>query len=223
MLSDLFGVSYATEAKEVVTYVAPKEKHRELFGSFSPDFPVTLYDTQVLVKADKNAEVLATVTFPYTDPKGTRYASILTDPPGIPSEYPSIVLNRFGKGVVLYTAGAIETWNHDSQREVTRRLLEKIATRPFYVQTDAPKSVEITLLKNKQNNSYVLNLLNLQLELPNIAIHGINIKVWMNQDVPKKLVRLPEGESLPFETKDNFMTFPLPVLKDYCMLEIVCG
>jgi hypothetical protein len=223
LLSDLFGVSYAGEAKEVVTYVAPKEKYRDLFGSFSPDFPVTLYDTQALVKADKNAEVLATVTFPYTDPKGTRYASILTDPPGIPSEYPSIVLNRFGKGIVLYTAGAIETWSHDSQREVTSRLLERIATRPFYVETDAPKAVEITLLRNKQNNSYVLNLLNIQQELPNIAVHGINLKVWMNQDVPKKLVRLPGGESIPFETKDNFMTVTLPVLKDYCMLEIVCA
>ncbi len=223
MLSDLFGVSYAGEAKEVITYVAPKEKYRDLFAPFSADFPVTLYDSQVLVKADNNAEVLATVTFPYTDPKGTRYASILTDPPGVPSEHPSIVLNRFGKGVVLYTSGAIETWGHDSQREVTRRLLERIAPRPFYVQTDAPKSVEITLLRNEQNNTYVLNLLDVQQELPNIAIHGINVTLWMNEDVPKKLVRLPGGESMAFETKDSFMTFAVPVLKDYCMLEITCA
>jgi len=223
MLSDLFGVSYAGETDEVLTYVAPSQKYEDLFASFSADFPITLNDSQVLVKADKNAEVLATVTLPYTDPKGTRYASILTDPPGIPSEYPSIVLNHFGKGMVLYTAGVIEGWNHDSQREVIRRLLERVATRPFYVETDAPKSVEITLLRNERKNSYVLHMLNLQLELPNIAIHGINIKVWMNQDVPKKLIRMPEGESVAFETEGRFMKFSVPVLKDYCMFEIVYG
>jgi hypothetical protein len=91
------------------------------------------------------------------------------------------------------------------------------------VETDAPKSVELTLLCNERNNSYVLNMLDVQQELPNIAIHGINVKLWMNEDVPRKLLRLPEGESVAFQIADSFMTFEVPVLKDYCMLEIVCA
>ncbi len=67
-LADVFGVSYAGETTESVTYVAPSGVRDELFPGFSPTFPVTLYDSQLRVTAHPGAEVLATVTLPYTDP-----------------------------------------------------------------------------------------------------------------------------------------------------------
>jgi len=220
LLSELFGVSYLGETKENLTYVAPKAEHRELFPSFSDDFPVTLYDSQVLVKANEQAKILGTITLPYTDPTDSRYASILTDPPGIPSEYPSIVLNHFGKGMVLYTAGAIETWNHDSQREVLIRLLKQLASKPLYIETDAPKSVEITLFKDEKEKKYLVNLLDVQQELPNIPIHDMTVKLWLNQDVPKKLIRLPDGGNVAYEREGDSLKFKVPVLKDFSMFKV---
>ena len=84
-------------------------------------------DTQLQVTAHPGAEVLATVTLPYTDPTGTRYASILTDPPGIPTDHPAIVLNRYGRGRVIYSAGVIERWQHDTQQAVFVNLVRHLA------------------------------------------------------------------------------------------------
>ena len=56
------------------------------------------------------------MTLPYTDPTETRVRVILTDPPGIPTHHPSIVLNRYGRGSVIYSAGVIESWQHERSR-----------------------------------------------------------------------------------------------------------
>jgi len=223
LLSDLFGVSYVGETKEIVTYVAPEEEWSSRFPSFSANLPVTLYDTQLKVKVNQGAEVLATITLPYTDPTETRYASILTDPPGIETEYPSIVLNQYGKGKVLYAAGVLETWQHDSQRIVLLNLLKLLGTRPFYFETDAPKSVEITLFQQEDNRRYIINLLNFQQELPNIPIYGIRVKLWMDKKIPRRLVTLPEEEKIDYEVKGDHVEFVIPKLETFLMLELDYG
>ena len=144
-LSDLFGVSYRGETSEIVTYLKPHPEHSSLFVPFSADMPVTLGDTQLLVQPQAQTEVLATLTLPYTDPKGVRYASLLTDPPGRDTEYPALVLNRYGKGRVLYATGVVESWEYDTQRAVLINLFRLLATRPFAFETDAPSCVEIIL------------------------------------------------------------------------------
>ncbi len=222
-LGDVFGVSYAGETRECVTYVSPTSAHGELFPYFSPGLPITVLDTQLRVEQREGVEVLATVTLPYTDPLSGQYASILTDPPGVSSPSPSIVLNRFGKGRAIYSAGLIEGWDHDRQRLVLMRLLKLLATRPFFFETDAPKSVEATLFLQEERKRFVLNVINYQQELPNIPIHDLAIRVRMDGRKPKAVSLLPERSSVSFKVDGDFIELTLPVLKDFAMLEIVFG
>jgi hypothetical protein len=218
LLSDLFGVSYIGETEEIVTYVTPQESKADLFSPFSVQYPVTLNDTQVQVAADDEAQVLATVTLPYTDPRGTRYASILTNPPGIETDYPAIVLNRYGDGKVLYTAGALEIWEHDSQRDVLVNLLKLLASRPFYFEADAPKSVEITLFDQPDQKRYMLHLLNYQQELPNIPIRDLHCRVWLVGRSPRRLVSLPNESPIVYGVREDHAEFAVPELQDYAAL-----
>jgi hypothetical protein len=219
-LADVFGVSYAGETSQTVTYVAPSGCRDELFAGFSLTFPITLYDTQLRVTARPGAEVLATVTLPYTDPTEARYASILTDPPGIPTDLPAIVLNRYGKGTVVYCAGVIESWEHDTQRAVLVNLVRLLAARPYWVEMAAPKAVEATLFLQEDRGRFVLNLINYQQELPNIPIHDLTVQVRMDGRTPAAVSLLPERTALPFVAAGDHVEVTLPLLRDFAMIEI---
>jgi hypothetical protein len=222
-LADVFGVSYAGETSESVTYVAPTGRGERHFPGFSPTVPVTLFDSQLRVTAHPGAEVLATVTLPYTDPAEARYASILTDPPGIATSCPSVVSHRYGLGSATYCAGVIESWQHDTQQAVLVRLVRSLTARPLWVEMDAPKSVEATLFLQEDRDRFVLQVINYQQELPNIPIHDMTIRVRMDSRTPKAVSLLPDRTALPFRTTDDAVELELPLLKDFAMIEIALG
>ena len=208
-LADLFGVSFAGETREIVTYVAPAGQHDELFAGFSAASPITVADTQLLVTAHPGTEVLATVTLPYTDPTDTRYASILTDPPGIATDHPAIVLHRHGRGTVIYSAGAIERWQHDTQQAVLLNLIRYLARRPFWVDLQAPKAVEATLFLQEERGRFVLNVINYQRELPNIPIHDLAIRVRLDGRTPAAVSLLPDRTALAHGVADDHVEFTI--------------
>ena len=92
------------------------------------------------VTAHPGTEVLATVTLPWTHPTEARYAAILTDPPGVATASPAVVRHRYGKGQVIYCAGVIESWQHDTQQAVLVSLLRSLASRPLWVEMEARPS-----------------------------------------------------------------------------------
>ena len=218
LLSDLFGVAHQGESESVVTYLDPAPSLTGLFGEFGGQYPVTLYDSQLLVNSNTDAEVLATITLPYTDPKGTKYASILTDPPGIKTEHPALVLNRFGKGRVLYAAGVLESMGHHSQRELLVRLLRSLCIRPLWFEAEGPKCVELTLFDQPEHKRCVLHLLNIQQEMPNVPVHGMSVRLNLRGRTPAKLAVLPSREALSYKTEGQSIIFTVPELKDYRML-----
>src|SRR5262249_26170537 len=147
---------------------SPTEAGAAPFGEFSPRYPFTLLDSQLLVRAEEGAEGLATITLPYTDPLESRYASILTHPPRCPTGYPALVIHRYGAGRAAYAAGTPEIGEHDSQRAVFAALIRSLAARPLAYDLEAPKCVEMTLYYDDQGRRFLINLLNVQRELPNI-------------------------------------------------------
>ena len=218
LLNDLFGVSFGGETDSIVTYLDPTPASAELFGEFGGQYPLTLHDSQLLVSAREGAEVLATITLPHTDPTGTKYASILTDPPGIRTEHPALVLNRYGNGKVLYAAGVLESMDHHSQRELLVRLLRSLCPRPLYFESEGPKCVELTLFDQPEHKRYVLHLLNIQSEMPNVPVHGMIVRLNLQGGTPGKLAVIPSGEALSYQIEGQSLVFRAPELSDYRML-----
>jgi hypothetical protein len=219
-LADVFGTSYAGETREIVTYVAPSGVKDKLFDGFSSGLPATLYDTQLLVTAHPGAEVLATLTLPWTDPPETRYAAILTDPPGIATDSPSVILNRFGQGQVAYCAGVIESWRHETQQAVLVRLLRTLAPRRWWVEMDAPRSVEATLYRQEDRGRFVLCLINYQQELPNIPIFDLAVRVRTDGREVGSVSLVPEQTGLDFSADGDTVEIRIPVLRDFAMIAV---
>jgi len=220
LLYDLFGVQYSGETKENLTYVAPKEDFKDVFGRYSFQYPLTIFYPQLKVKKIReDAKILATVTLPYTDPKDiSHFASANSNPPGISTDLPSIVLNQYGKGKVIYSAGVLELMKEDDHRSVFINLIKLISNRPFFFEADAPKSVEVTLFHQEDKKRYLIDLLNYQAELPNIPVSDIKIRIRLDNKKPQRLILLPEGKKLDFKIEGNYIEFIAPKLETFLMI-----
>jgi len=220
LLYDLFGVQYSGETKENLTYVAPKEDFKDVFGRYSFQYPLTIFYPQLKIKKIReDAKILATVTLPYTDPKDiSHFASANSNPPGISTDLPSIVLNQYGKGKVIYSAGVLELMKEDDHRSVFINLIKLISNRSFFFEADAPKSVEVTLFHQEDKKRYLIDLLNYQAELPNIPVSGIKIRIRLDNKKPQRLILLPEGKKLDFKIEGNYIEFIAPKLETFLMI-----
>ena len=178
-LADVFGVSYAGETSQTVTYVAPSGESDERCGVL-PGLPDHALRHPAAGDGapgrggprDRDAAV-------HAPDRGT----LRVDPhrpARHPDRLPAVVLNRYGKGTVIYCAGVIESWEHDTQRAVLVSLVRLLAARPYWVEMAAPKAVEATLFLQEDRGRFVLNLINYQQELPNIPIHDLTIRVRMD-------------------------------------------
>ena len=217
LLSEVLGVDYQGETRETYTYIAPTPGFEALMPEFSAKYPLGLYSRQVLVTARQGALVLGTITLPYTDTQDPRrFASIHSNPPGIPTDHPAIVVNHFGKGKAVYVSAPLE--NAVNQGVFAR--LVKSQCQPLSFEADAPGCVEVTLFEQTEKRCLVINLLNFQKDLPNIPVDGARVRVWMGEKHPLELNLLPEENPLPFEQKGEWVEFAAPRLETFAMLRL---
>lgn len=221
MLADVFGLSYLGETKEEVTYISPVKILEEIFPSISRDYPLILFNSQIKTRAFNNEEVIAHIKLPYTDPSDpAKFASIHSNPPGIETEYPSILRRKFGKGEVIWVAGPLEAVDRDLHRDVFVRLIRSLLDGDLSFEVDAPKSIEVTMFRQCEHNRYIVNFLNFQPELPNIPVYNIKFRIKTRGQRFSKVLILPEKIPLDFEIKGDYLETTIPKVGTYLMLGV---
>ncbi|MEI8080052.1 MAG: hypothetical protein WCH61_10545, partial [bacterium] len=137
-LAEVFGVSFSGGKTTGVSYL-----RRDGFGD--------LLSTEAapLVRAT-TAHSLGKVVLPYFDPAdGEHYASIHSNPPGRPTEFDALTVNRFGRGKCIYLYSSILGTQHDAHQQFARSLLrEQQIESDLLVASNAPACVEVTVLKS---------------------------------------------------------------------------
>ncbi|MCX6992314.1 MAG: family 10 glycosylhydrolase [Kiritimatiellaeota bacterium] len=222
LLADVFGISWTGETVEEVTYMAPTPGNEGLFAPYTAKHPLTIKGAQMKVKARDSAHVLATITLPYTDPKDPlKFSSAISNPNGIPTSDPAIVLNQYGKGKVLYVAGCLDCMEHDAHRTIFRRLLDTIAPQQPRLKTDVPKSVEALVFDQAAEKRLIMSVLNFQADLPNIPVIGARIAVRLDGRRPLKLLRFPENTAVKFMQRNGYAEFEIPRIDTFLMFGLL--
>ncbi len=219
LLADVFGCSFVGETEESKTFISPSPgKAADLFGGYTSKYPAMLDDAQLIVKSTGTSQVLATLVLPYTNPSDTsKFASIHSNPPGIPTHHPAVLMNQFGKGKVIYATGDIE--NNEIAREIFIQLLKQLFDR-FKVEANAPVSVEVTTFDQPDKKRYLISLINFQKDLPNIPVDNIKLRVRLDGKVAKRLLLLPEEKPLPYEKNLDVVELSVPRLETFHMLSL---
>lgn len=213
-LADLFGASFAGETEENFTYISPVAADHP-FDKASPTHPLAVPDTQIKIEARPGAEVLGTLVRPFTDPHDAEhYASIHSNPPGVWTEKPAVVVHRFGRGTVIYSAASLEF--EEIHRGTMASLIRRLCPSPTIV-SDAPRAVEITTFHQPDRRRYIVNLLNFQNELPNIPVHDIAVTLRAGDKRVRRVLLAPDRGELEFRQDADSVHFRIPKVETFAM------
>lgn len=215
LIETLTGNSFRHMTVEKNLYIAPKAGYEAVFGGFNAKYPLPFEEAAPVV-IPSSAEVIATLTFPYSRPDDLRYAAIHSDPPGIPSEIPAVTINAFGAGTVIWSALPIENMQYEEYRHIFLNLLHLDGKPDYFFLAEAPSNVEITAFKNA--HSITINAVVLDEEAVSTPVDSFLVKV---RCCAKSVKRLPHGETVPFEIKDGYTIFSMRKLHIFDMYEII--
>ncbi|MCE5345411.1 MAG: beta-galactosidase trimerization domain-containing protein [Bacteroidales bacterium] len=215
-LHDVFGIGSSGDIFGPVNwdYVSPTDdKHyslKEIKNSYinAPTFGLKLKPT-------------ANVPVFFCNPRPGSYS-------GSPevSTFPFIIENLYGKGRSIYFAGtfggSLYKFHFPEYYQILFNLVSEFSKSSVTLE-NAPSSVEVNL--RRKGNSVFMYLINFTSEMKRpvqkiIPCLNIKIDIHLNEKV-KSIKALWLEKNLKFTSKGNSISFVLPVIEDYEVLEIL--
>jgi len=230
-LSEILDATYIGETEEKVTYIAPTPEGKALLPGITKEYPLSIYPlhpsisgSQIKAEFSSREGVMATITLPYTNPENpSKFASIHSNPPGVPTDHPAIICKKFGKGKIMWSSASIETYATQSlkHRSIFANIIKSLAQRSFSFEATAPECVEIIQFHKPDEKRYLINIINFQSEIgiPNIPVHDILLKVRI-EGKPLNVMSLPDETSILFEQDGNYVNINVPTVKTVRMLAV---
>lgn len=210
-------VGYTEERK---TYVGAKPKYEEIFCGFSLKYPLPFECSLPIVTDVDEQYVAAKIVLPYTNPIEYKFASIHSNPPGIITDIPALVIKPYGKGTVIWSAAPIECGEVVDFKNVMGSLINEYATGSMTVESNVSPLVELVSFEDKYQNVARISAVCLVESDYTIVQPKFDITYRTNKKV-KSVVLLPCGEKVPFKFEDNKVTFTARELNIFDMYEII--
>lgn len=217
-LEKILGVRVTGRTAHEFTYMSPTTDGEIVMEGFDRLAPLTIPMPQVTVELveKEGTKILATRTLPYTLTDTDEFAAIHSNPPGIYTEEPAVILKDTGKNKIIWSAAPIEMSRPYMSRQVFSRMIQMLVGQPI-VKSNAPKFVEI-LFWEKDGTEY-LGAINEQEESPVAPMYDIVIDVKRPN---KKAILLPEGNELKTEAIDEeTLRIYLPKLEVFQIIQLV--
>ena len=195
LIYEFFGAKKVGQTKEKTVYIAPEEKAVKAFGYFNKKYPLSYSGPAPIVEGVTEDSVVAKITLPYTDQDGVKFASIHSNPPGVPSDIPAMAVTDFGNGKVFWSALPIEACEiYDYADILVNILTEFLDLQPTLV-SDAPADVEMTLFKDSERYLLSSVLLSDQYRARKVEDFTVTLDLGMT---PTTVVKVPSGEPVVF-------------------------
>ncbi len=141
------------------------------------------------------------------------------------SDVPFIIENNYGKGRSVYFAGtfggSLDKFHFPEYYQIVLNLVARLS-RPVVSIGNAPSSIEVNV--RRKGNTVFIFLINFTSSMVRpiqkiIPCTNIKIELLMEEKV-KSIKALWLEKSMAFERKTNSVSFTLPVIKEYEVVEI---
>jgi hypothetical protein len=199
------------------TYIAPAHDYRKLFLDYNEKYPLPFDFMVPVIECDEAPA--AFLTLPYTDPKEQKFASIHSNPPGRTTGIPSVIIKKYGKGNVIWSAAAIENETIEDYKKIIINFIKAFVNDYSYT-TNAPRRTE--LIAFKDGNSFNISVVDLLCDIDPVEIPSFNISI-KSKVAPEKVILLPEEKEIPFFFDGNDISLKTLPLKIFDMYSIICG
>jgi hypothetical protein len=192
-------------------YIAPTPGNEELLPGFSLKYPLPAgYRLPKTEDFAPDAGILATIVLPHTSRRERRFASIHSDPPGICTKMPALVMRQFGKGRVVWSAAPLESFDGISYRRVFLNLLELLTRGKYTVTSDAPPSVELVTFNT--HDALLVSAVQLTEDETLSALPPFSVTVKTNGPVTS-VVKLPNFQPAVWSENNGRITFQTEPLR----------
>ena len=216
LMQALLGTDKATLSPSNTTYIAPTGK-APILSDFSEKYPLSVDGFIPLLEGAYNGTALATVVMPYTGTYENRFASIHSNPPGVPTAYPAIVEGTYGKGRFIWMACAPEFESEYEYGRLICDLIRRMIGAPT-VQTTAPADVEIVTFREGKEYLCSAAQLNDDYHAREILPFDISIKV---AGKVKEVLLLPDETPVPFTQEGEWVKLHTADFRIFKMFKIV--
>lgn len=213
LITRFLGCQVLGRSEENQVYLAPVPGWEQLFLDFNRKYPLPFNGTAPLIRPSEDSEVLATLSLPYTSPREIRFASIHSNPPGAPTDYPTVIKRQYGKGTVIWSGLNLESVEFWEYNQIFLSLLGLFG-QACSVTSNAPGNVELTLFR--QEKRYLLHTVVLNEEAIGPTIVGFEVSIKMDTP-PKEVFLAPDYTPIPFTYQDGVVTFSTRTLSGYDM------
>ena len=207
VIERLLGARFRGWTDTGMVYMAPTDVGAEIFCDFTKKYPFPTEMSLPMIEVE-GAEVLATMTFPYTKTGERRFASIHSNPPGIPSDIPAMLTKKLGRGTVIWSACPIENDTRRSHRKLLKRLIAHcIDLNALSVRTNAPRQVELVTFRRE--NDTLISAVDLLCTDELLPVPKFTVEVKCTK--PAKVVRIGGKDradaEIPFTWADGYVKF----------------
>ncbi|MCR5031320.1 MAG: family 10 glycosylhydrolase [Lachnospiraceae bacterium] len=217
-LQEMLGIKITGKTAHDFTYMEPAPAGASLFEGFdaASPFTVPMQQYEAEITEESGTEVLATLTLPYTMTNTSDFAAIHSNPPGIHTDNPCMILKHIGKSKVLWSAAPIEMSRPYMSKQVFHRIIRFLCGE-LTLESNAPKAVEL-LFWEKDGKNY-LAAVNEQEEPPITVMYDIEVILPARF---KGARLLPDGTELFCKrTADGRLRVFLPKLHIYHVIEVI--
>lgn len=217
LLEAFFGARVTGRTREQIVYIAPNEKIQGCFDYFDAKHPLNFNGSAPIVEGLPADSVLATVTLPYTHQQTKKFASIHSNPPGIPTDIPVLAVTKYGKGTVLWSGVAMEAVELYEHQQIFLKLLQEVFGFESSLHADAPEDVEITAFR--QEDGLQVNAVLVNHKPKARKVENFTVSVTCEQ-VPKGVCLLPEGKQMDCTVDGSTITFRVEDMQIFRMYKI---
>jgi len=217
LLKTLLNLKYnGNITKETRTYIAPIKEYEEIFGEYNFDYPLAI-DVKLPLMQTDDTDIAAYIKLPYTARSEKKFASIHSDPPGIKTGYPALMVKKYGKGNVIWSAAPIEHDNRIQYKRILMSLLNTYLPRENYtVYANTSKNVEVVSFRT--DGGYLVSIVDLMCSEELLAMPKFKVSVKCGK--PAAIVKLPCKSPIEFNYSNGVAEFEVNDFTMFGMYEI---
>lgn len=204
LMNELLGMEVTEYTHTKSTYIAPVSETEKMLGYFNKSYPMPFDGYIPITKGEPKGKVLAKLVLPYTDDNDFRYASIHSNPPGIPTDFPVIIEGSYKKGKFIWLAPCLEYESQYEYRKLIAELTNRLCGTDYSVLCNAPKDVEVVSFEEKKNTLITALVLSDDYYIPETPSFEISLKC---SEKPKRIIKLPEQENVDFKFENGYAKF----------------
>ncbi len=220
-LSEVFGINILAKDLEKCTYMRPTKKGEQYFSYFKEDSPLALGAGYVntLISVNNDAEILAYLTYPYSNEKiQGAFSSAISNPPWEKTDKPALVKHSYGLGKTVYSSYPIEMLKTKDQNKVLKNILLSLLPKDTVCKIDAPDCVELTVYRQQKSGNLVVNVLNDQMAEKNLPVYGISVSVKAKK--PKSVILADNGLPVSYTYSNGYVNLQIEKLDVFTMFII---